>query len=203
MRRDRTCCCRTDVRKRCCSAPRPSPSCSCSPRGLNLHPELRKGSRGELFRYVSRTGGRILGTGPAETSRETSQMFLGGKGRKVRSESEHVFGCLGEVFELRPTHEGVAGRETLQRLAVAVSVSLLRGRAAVTLLVGGAMMEAGVGKLHQNSRGAEVKGLGDQVVPPLRARQAAAVGLDADRPLVNGTPCREKRRGRHVTERVP
>lgn len=94
---------------------------------------------------------------------------------------------FGTFFDLTPTHEGVAGRQALMRSAIVICISLLHGWAAVTLLVGGAMMETGIVKLHQDSGGAEVKGLGEEVVPPFRAGQAAAVGVDTDGPLFGGT----------------
>lgn len=90
-------------------------------------------------------------------------------------------------FNLRLTHEGVAGGKTLVRSPIVVGFSLLHGWSAVTLLVGGSVMETGVGELHQDSGGAEVKMLGQEVVPPFRAGQAAAVGVNADGPLVDGT----------------
>lgn len=57
----------------------------------------------------------------------------------------------------------------------------------VTLLVGEAVMETGIGKLHQDSGGTKVKMLRQVVVPPFRAGQAAVVGVSADLPLVNGS----------------
>lgn len=57
----------------------------------------------------------------------------------------------------------------------------------VTLLVGGAMMKTGIGELHQDSGGAQIKMFGQEVVPLFRAGQASAVGVNADRPLIDGT----------------
>lgn len=88
---------------------------------------------------------------------------------------------------LRPTHEGVAGSKALMGSAVVVHISLLHRWSAVSLLVGGAMMEIGIGELHQDSGGAEVKMLRQEVVPPFRAGQAASVRVNADGPLVDGT----------------
>lgn len=61
------------------------------------------------------------------------------------------------------------------RTTVVVRISLLHGWAAVTLLVGGAVMEIGIVKLHQDSGRAEVKGLREDIVPPFRVGQAATV----------------------------
>lgn len=63
---------------------------------------------------------------------------------------------------------------------------LLHRCSAVTLLVGGTVVEIAVGELHQDSGGAEVEMLRQEVVPPFRAGQAAAVGVNADGPLVYG-----------------
>ncbi len=91
------------------------------------------------------------------------------------------------MVKIRPTHEGVAGGKTLMRSSVVAGFSFLHGWSAVTLLVGGAMMEAGVGELHQHGGRAEVKMLGQEVVPPFRAGQAATVGINADWPLIDRT----------------
>ena len=113
-------------------------------------------------------------------------MFLGEEGGEVSSKYRRILESFGTFFDLRPTHEGVARGQTLMRSAIVVRISLLHGWAAVTL-VGGAMMETGIVKLHQDSGGAEVKGLGEEVVPPFRVGQAAIVGVDADGPLFDGT----------------
>lgn len=73
------------------------------------------------------------------------------------------------------------------RPPIVTGFSLLHRRSTVTLLLGGAMMETGVGKLHQDSGGAEIKMFGQEVVPLFRAGQAATVGVNADRPLIDGT----------------
>lgn len=52
-------------------------------------------------------------------------------------------------------------------------------------------MQAGIGKLHEDRRGAEVEVLGQEVIPPFRVVQGAAVGVDAARLLVNGTTCED------------
>lgn len=59
--------------------------------------------------------------------------------------------------------------------------------AVCTLLVEGAVMQAGVWELHEHSGGAQIKMLGQEVVPLFRAGQASVVGVDADRPLIDGT----------------
>ena len=187
VRCDQSCCCQTAVRKCRCCAPMPSPCCNCSPRGLNRHPGRCKGSHAELFRYASLTEGWILGTSPAEASRELSQMFLGEEGGEVSTKYGWILESFGTF--LRPTHEGVARGQTLMRSAIVVRISLLHGWVAVTL-VGGAMMETGIVKLHQDSGGAEVKGLGEEVVPPFRVGKAAVVGVHADGPLFHGTAWR-------------
>lgn len=51
------------------------------------------------------------------------------------------------------------------RSPVVVGFSLLHGRSSVTLLVGGAMMEAGVGELHQDCGRAQIEMFGQEVVP--------------------------------------
>lgn len=71
------------------------------------------------------------------------------------------------------------------RPPVVVSLSLLHGWSAVSLLLGGAMMETAVGKLHQDSGRAEVKMLRQEVVPPFRIGQAGTVGVNADWPLIH------------------
>lgn len=48
-------------------------------------------------------------------------------------------------------------------------------------------MKIGIVKLHQDSGGTEIKGLGEEIVPPFRVGQATAVGVDADGSLFNGT----------------
>lgn len=76
------------------------------------------------------------------------------------------------------------------RSPVVVHISLLHGWTVVILLVGDTVMEAGIGKLHQDGGGANVKMLRQVVVPPFRAGQTATVGVNANLPLVNGTACR-------------
>lgn len=98
----------------------------------------------------------------------------------------HVRTSSVKLINSRPTHEGVAGGETLMRPPAVCGFALLHRGSAVTLLVGGAVVEIGVGELHQYSGGAEVKMLRQEVVPPFRAGQAAAVGVNADGPLVDG-----------------
>lgn len=73
------------------------------------------------------------------------------------------------------------------RSPIVVGFSLLHGWSTVTLLVGGAMMETSIGELHQDSGGAQIKMFGQEVVPLFRAGKAAAVGVNADRPLIDGT----------------
>lgn len=90
-------------------------------------------------------------------------------------------------MNLRPTHEGVGGGNTLMRSPVVAVFSLLHGWSAISLLLGGPVMQTGVGELHEDSGGAEVKMLRQEVVLPFRAGQAAAVGVNADGPLVHGT----------------
>lgn len=113
-------------------------------------------------------------------------MFLSEKDRRSQTDVRTKPGKV--LINSRPTHEGAGGGNTLVRPAVVVGFSLLHGWSAVALLlVGRAMMEAGVGELHQDGGRAEVKMLRQEVVPHFRAGQAAAVGLDADGLLVDGT----------------
>lgn len=79
-------------------------------------------------------------------------MFLSERGArrsqtKAQTKSEEFL----KPIKSRPTHEGVAGREALVWTAVVAHISLLHGRLAVTLLVGGAVMQTGAGELHQDS----------------------------------------------------
>lgn len=73
------------------------------------------------------------------------------------------------------------------RPPIVAGFSLLHRWSTVTLLMGGSMMETGVGELHQDSGGAQIKMFGQEVVPLFRAGQAATVGVNADRPLIDGT----------------
>lgn len=91
------------------------------------------------------------------------------------------------------------------RCPVHAGLRLLHGGAAVTLLVGGAQVEAGVRELHQDRGGAEVKVFRQEVVLHFRAAQAAAVGVHVDGPLVHGAAWRGERGrkgGRQILEAV-
>ena len=68
-----------------------------------------------------------------------------------------------------------------------VHIYLLRGQVAVALLLGRVVMQRGVWKLHEDSGGAKVEMLGQEVVPSFGVGEAAAVGVDADRSLFDGT----------------
>ena len=74
--KDQSCCSQTDVRKRCCLALTTSPWWGCSLRGLNRRQVPCKGSHVQSLHRVSLMAGRSPCTGPAEASRELSQMFL-------------------------------------------------------------------------------------------------------------------------------
>lgn len=72
------------------------------------------------------------------------------------------------MASLRPTHEGVAGGKALMRFPVVVGFSLLHRWSAVTQVKGVAVIETGIGELHKDSGGADIKMLRQEVVPPLR-----------------------------------
>lgn len=76
------------------------------------------------------------------------------------------------------------------RSSIVVGLCLFHRRSALDLLLGGAVMEAGVGELHEHGGGAEVKMLRQIIVPLFSAAQAATVGVYADRPLVHGAALR-------------
>lgn len=90
-------------------------------------------------------------------------------------------------MNLRPTHESVTGGKTLVRSPIVNHIPFLHRWATVTLLVGGAMMQASAGNLRQDGGRAEVKLLSQEVVPSFRASQAATVGVDAGWSLVGAT----------------
>lgn len=48
-------------------------------------------------------------------------------------------------------------------------------------------METSIGELHQNSGGAKIEMLRQEVIPSFRAAQAVVVGVSGGRLLVNGT----------------
>lgn len=73
------------------------------------------------------------------------------------------------------------------RSPVVIHVYLLQGWTAVILLVGGTVMDAGIGKLLQDGGGAKVNMLRQVVVSTFRAGQAGSAGVEAAMPLVNGT----------------
>lgn len=89
------------------------------------------------------------------------------------------------MVNFRPTHEGVAGGNALVRFPV--GFFLLHEWSRVALLVGRAVKEISFGELHQDSGGAQIEMFRQDIVPLFRAGQAAAVGVDIDRPLINQT----------------
>lgn len=123
-------------------------------------------------------------------------MFLSKRKDQSDQSLDKIRKSLEKLVSFWPTHEGVAGGKTLVISSIVVDFSLLL-QLTVTLLVRAAMKEACFGELHQDGRGAEIEMFRQKVVPLFRA----AVGVNADRSLVDGWTWRLSSRGKEGSKR--